>query len=145
MLVIVSTLAVVALPMAETAVQRRQEVALREALRDVRTAIDRFHADWQDGKMAAEAGGISDNGFPETLADLVDGVEAEDDDTAPLRYLRRVPRNPFVAGDRPVADHWRLIGYAQEADANDWDGEDVYDLRPATERKALDGSDIKDW
>ena len=145
-LVIVSTLAVTALPLAETTVRRQQESTLREALRTVRTAIDRFNADWRAGRMAGDADGVSENGYPETLTVLVSGVEAEDADDPALRYLRRVPRNPFSAEDRPIAEHWRLIGYAQDAGgAEAWNGEDVYDLRPATERTALDGTEIADW
>lgn len=148
-LLIVSTLAVVALPMAETAVQRRHELALREALRDVRIAIDRFHADWRDGKMKEDADGVSRNGFPTTLAVLVGGVAAEGDDTGggseTLRYLRRVPLNPFVDPGRRISDHWRLLGYAQESGTRAWNEVDVYDLRAVTDRTGLDGTAIADW
>lgn len=144
-LVIVSTLAVVALPMAETTVQRRHETELRSTLRTVRTAIDRFHSDWTDGRMKESADGASENGFPEALTVLVEGVAASEDGDPPLRYLRRIPRNPFTGADRPVSEHWRLIGYEQNREVSQWDNKDVYDLRPVTDRKALDGSDIEDW
>jgi general secretion pathway protein G len=144
-LVIVSTLAVVALPMAETAVQRRHEIELRETLRTVRTAIDRFHADWRGGKMKESADGISESGFPETLEILVKGVAGSEGDDLPLRYLRRVPRNPFAEGRGPISENWRLIGYEQQRDDSQWNSKDVYDLSAITERKALDGSSIKDW
>lgn len=144
-LVIVSTLAVVALPLAETTVQRRHEAELREALRTVRTAIDRLHADWRDGVIAEDAEGISDNGYPETLAVMVQGLDAEDDEAPPLKYLRRVPLNPFTAADRPLSDHWRFIGYAQDPADRAWDRKDIYDLRPVSDRMALDGTPIADW
>lgn len=144
-LVIVSTLAMVALPMAETAVHRRHESELRYALRTVRTAIDRFHADWSAGRMADGAEGISDAGYPVTLTVLVTGVAASEEDDPPLRYLRRVPDNPFADDNRSVASQWRLIGYAQQRGDSQWDEKDVYDLSPVTDRKALDGSDIQDW
>ncbi len=144
-LVIVSTLAVVALPMAETSVQRRHESELRSSLRTVRTAIDRFNADWSEGRMEEDADGVSENGFPKSLAVMVEGVAASEDGDPPLRYLRRVPSNPFTAGDRPLSEHWRLMGYLQKPDDMRWDGKDIYDLRPVTDRKALDGSDIEDW
>lgn len=144
-LVIVAVLAVVALPMAETRVQRDRELELRDTLRTVRTALDRFNGDWRDGVMATDASGVSENGYPERLQVLVDGIEAEDDDAARLRYLRRMPQNPFTGDRRPLEDHWRFIGYDQSPDERTWDGKDIYDLRPATDRKALDGSDIQDW
>lgn len=144
-LVIVSVLAVVAIPMAETTVQRRQEIALRETLRDLRTGIDRFHADWRDGKMDDEADGVSDNGYPEALADLVRGVAAAEDDAPDLRYLRRLPQNPFAPADSRPEEQWRLIGYTQDSGDRRWNEEDVFDVRPITDRTALDGSDIADW
>lgn len=144
-LVIVSILAVAALPMAETGVKRARETALRETLRDTRTALDRFHADWRDGKIAEDADGVSDNGYPTTLSVLVRGVAAAEDGDPELRYLRRLPDNPVADAGTPAADHWRLIGYAQEPLERIWNNEDVYDLRAVTSRKALDGSDLSDW
>ncbi|MEM1267666.1 MAG: type II secretion system protein [Pseudomonadota bacterium] len=135
---ILSILAVTALPFAETSVQRRAELALRETLRTTRTAIDAFHADWRAGRMEADA--ASANGYPRALGDLVSGVEVADADGTIVRrrYLRRLPENPFAP-----EDGWRLIGYTQ--DGPNWDGEDVWDLRPRTDREALDGSAIAEW
>ncbi|MEO0387315.1 MAG: prepilin-type N-terminal cleavage/methylation domain-containing protein [Pseudomonadota bacterium] len=137
---ILSILAVTALPFAETAAQRRQELALRETLRQTRTALDAFHADWAAGRFEEDAAGVSDNGYPETLAVLVSGLEvtldAETGATQTRRYLRRLPENPFGGS-------WRLIGYAQTGAT--WDREDVWDLRADTSREALDGSAIAEW
>jgi general secretion pathway protein G len=144
-LVIVSILAVVALPMAENGVRRSQETALRETLRETRTAIDRFHADWRAGKIGEDADGVSDNGYPTTLSVLVRGVDAAESGNPDLRYLRRFPENPVAGEDVRDADQWRLIGYAQDPLERVWNNEDVYDLRAVTSRKALDGSDLANW
>ena len=144
-LVIVSVLAVVALPMAETTLQRRNEIGLRETLREVRTGIDRFHADWRDGAMDDEAEGVSENGYPETLAVLITGVEAADEEKPSLRYLRRLPQNPFSPSDSRLEQQWRYVGYTQDLGDRRWNEEDIFDLRPLTDRKALDGSDISNW
>ena len=140
-LVIISILAVTTLPFAETAAQRRKELALRETLRDVRTAIDDFHADWKAEEISGEET-VSENGYPLTLELLVDGVEDSEGDTR--RYLRRLPRNPFGAGTT-VEAQWRFLGYADPADTLVWNGEDVYDLRPVTDKIALDGTEISSW
>lgn len=66
-------LSVMALPVARVKVQREKERRLREALREVREAIDR-HKDMAD---EGGLGGLDpDNyGYPESLSALVDGVE----------------------------------------------------------------------
>ena len=66
-------LSVMALPVAQVKVQREKERRLREALREIRQAIDR-HKDMADeGKL----GGLDpdDYGYPKSLDLLVDGVE----------------------------------------------------------------------
>jgi general secretion pathway protein G len=136
-LAIVSILAVTAIPFAETAVQRRQEIALRETLRETRRAVDRFHEDWRAERIAPDAEGASAAGYPETLEVLVEGIALDGDAPEMRRYLRRIPRNPFGGG-------WRLRGSAQ-APGEAWDGEDVWDLSADTDRTALDGSRIADW
>lgn len=144
-LVIISVLAVAALPMAETGVRRHDESELRDTLRLVRTAIDRFHSDWRSEIFAEDADGVSENGYPQRLSVLVEGVRAAEEGEPAHRYLRRYPTNPFAAMDAPLSEHWRFIGYTQAPSIQEWNREDIYDLRPATDRKALDDTDISDW
>ena len=116
-----------------------------ESLRTVRTAIDSFHSDWTDGDIAKSDAAASENGFPVTLQDLVDGVSGASAEAGFLRYLRRIPRNPFVRGAVELDEQWLYIGYMDAPDAARWNGQDVYDLRAKTEKLALDGSQISDW
>ena len=143
-LAILSILAVTALPFAEHALQRQKEADLRQSLREVRTAIDAFHADWKDGLIGADNDGASENGYPVDFDVLVDGVKDTSPEGALLRYLRRVPDNPFAKGG-DIADQWLLLGYADKPDAQEWNGEDLYDLRAITDRVALDGTRINEW
>ena len=136
-LAIVSILAVAAIPLAETAVQRRHELALRETLRTTRSAIDAFHDDWAAERIAVDDEAASEAGYPVSLDVLVEGVELDTDPPALRRYLRRLPENPFEGG-------WRLRGHAQDP-GGAWDGEDVYDLSADTDRLALDGTRLSDW
>ena len=144
-LAIISILAVTAIPFAENGAQRRREFELRENLRTLRTAIDAFHADWKDGDIAQNDAAASEDGYPVTLQVLVDGVSGSSADVAFLRYLRRIPRNPFVARAVDPDEQWLYIGYRDALDAARWNGLDVYDLRAKTEKLALDGSRIADW
>lgn len=141
-LAIMSILAAIAVPFAETAALRGKEHELRETLRDVRDALDRFNDDWRTGAFEA-AEGVSDNGYPTEIGLLVEGVT--DKDGAHRRYLRDFPRNPFGERGTDPEDQWLFLGYADPPDATIWNGEDIYDLRALTERIALDGTPIAEW
>src|SRR4030065_508490 len=77
-LVVLSILAAAALPYAEMTVTRTKELELRRALREVRTAIDRFHEDWLSGKISKTNADASDDGYPRSLQVLVEGTEGGD-------------------------------------------------------------------
>lgn len=144
-LVILSILTAAALPYAEVTVRREKELELRRSLREVRTAIDAFHDDWKTGKLGKTSDGVSDDGFPKTLAVLVDGAESADAKGGLRKYLRRIPRDPFADATRPPEEQWILRGYQDEADAIVWNGRDVYDIRSGSEATGLDGSRYKNW
>lgn len=145
-LVILSILAAAALPYAEVTVRRNQELELRRALREVRTAVDRFREDWETGKISKLGGAASDDGYPKTLQALVEGAESAQAKGGRVKYLRRIPRDPFFPDkSKPPEEHWVLRGYQDERDTIVWGGRDVFDLRSASEKTALDGSRYKDW
>lgn len=69
-------LSAMAVPVASVRVQREKERRLRDALREIRQAIDR-HKDMADQGMLAELD-PNDHGYPESLEALVEGVELEE-------------------------------------------------------------------
>jgi general secretion pathway protein G len=148
-LLIVSVLAAMAAPVTAKRVAREREMALRATLREVRTAIDRFHADWEEAKGA---GGFnkaaSPDGYPVSFDVLVEGVDAGGGATVrKRRYLRAVPRNPFVPVSEPIDRHWHRIAYQDDPKSRQQlqDGKDIYDIRSARQGDALDGSRIEEW
>lgn len=144
-LVILSILATAALPYAEVTVRREKELELRQSLRQVRSALDAFHEDWKTGKLPKTGDAASDDGYPKTLQVLVEGVDSAQAKASKLRYLRRIPRDPFGDASRPPAEQWALRGYQDEADTLSWNGKDVYDIRSASADTAIDGTRYKDW
>jgi general secretion pathway protein G len=144
-LTILSILAAAALPYAETAVRRDKELELRQALREVRSAIDAFHDDWKAGRISRSTVSASEDGYPRTLQVLVDGAGAGDLKGTRRRYLRRIPRDPFGEASRPLAEQWLLRGYQDAPDTLVWGGADVYDLRSASSATGLDGTTYRDW
>jgi len=137
-LAILSILAAAALPYAEVTVRREKELELRQALREVRSAIDAFHEDWRAGRISRTATAASEDGYPRALEVLVEGADTGDLKGTRRRYLRRVPRDPF-------GEQWRVRAYQDAADTQVWGGSDVYDIRSAAGGSALDGTSYREW
>jgi general secretion pathway protein G len=141
-LAMLGVLASAARPLLEVSVQRSREHELRQALRSLREALDAY-------KRAAEAGSIvlgpEDSGYPRSLQQLVEGVpDAKSPSGRKLYFLRRLPRDPFAPADQPAADSWGLRAYDSPPD-EPRAGKDVYDVYSRSDRRALDGTRVKDW
>ncbi len=144
-LAILAILAAAAIPYAELTITRSKELELRRALREVRTAIDRLHDDWDTGKVSRLGNSLSDDGYPRTLQVLLEGVDAGDAKGGKRKYLRRIPEDPFGEPGKPPADQWVLRGYQDEPDSLSWNGRDVYDIRTRSDRTAMDGTHYREW
>ena len=142
---ILSILAAAALPYAEVTLRREKELELRRALREVRGAIDAFAEDWRAGRISRTSAAASEDGYPRSLAVLVEGADTGDAKGTRRKYLRRVPRDPFADAARSPAEQWLLRGYQDASDTIVWGARDVYDVRSASEGTALDGSHYRDW
>jgi general secretion pathway protein G len=144
-LVVVTTILLVlastAIPMARVVTQRRKEAELRQALREMRTAIDRFKDAVDQGLIATSEVEAGHEGYPPDLDVLVEGVSVVGDATErELRFLRRVPVDPMTG-----EAEWGLRSYLDEPDARSWGGDSVFDVRSLSEGTALDGSPYRDW
>jgi general secretion pathway protein G len=144
-LLILSILATAAIPFAEITVKRNKEVELQRNLRQIRTAIDRVHEDWKQGKLAKTTEGMSVKGYPTSLQALINGIETGKPDGSKIKYLRRIPRDPFANQGEQAIAQWHKRGYEDEVNNADWNGRDVFDVRSRSDRQALDGSRYKDW
>ncbi|MCU6433682.1 type II secretion system GspH family protein [Undibacterium sp. Jales W-56] len=139
---IMALLATVAMPLAETTMQRQKETELRLALRQIRQGIDAYRQAVASGKIATVPG---DSGYPPSLIELASGV---DDMTHPgtrLYFLRRVPRDPFVS-DMAISavDTWGKRSFASSAE-NPQPGKDVYDVYSLAVGNGLNGLAYRDW
>ena len=130
------------MPLAKVTAQRQREAELRRALREMRTAIDKFKdaADLgQIGSLDIKAG--SEN-YPPDLETLVDGVTAANDATGrKLKFLRRVP-------DRPDDPRDRVGPALVSGQARRRRGGAARTCSTSTRRSdgtALDGTKYKDW
>jgi len=133
---LLAMLAGMAMPVAKFTVKRRKEMELRLALRQMRTAIDEYKRLSDQGMIPIKVGG---EGYPETLEELVEGVEIVGQNTK-RKFLRRIPIDPFTK-----EQEWGLRSYQDEPDSMSFGGQNVYDVYSLTEGIALDGTEYKDW
>ena len=141
-LVILGILAAAALPMAEVAATRSKELELRRSLRDIRTAIDAWKADYDravaEKKIIAS---INETGYPESLEKLVEGNDWGGLYPFKRKYLRRIPVDPFDE----YGEGWGMRSYKDDPDSTVYGGEDVFDVYSQSTRTALDGTEYQTW
>jgi general secretion pathway protein G len=140
---IIAVLATLSLPVLEVSRQRAREADLRQALREIRGALDAY-------KAAVDAGVIDTrpeaSGYPPNLQVLAEGVAFRDKERKGKLYLlRSLPRDPMEPRrDLPAAATWALRSYASEA-AEPQEGDDVYDVRSRSNKLGLNGAAYSSW
>lgn len=135
---IMSLLAAMAVPLAQSNVRREKEKELRIALREIRTAIDKYK-DAADNKFIAATKLDADN-YPETLQQLVDGVKLSGSPDKKIKFLRRIPKDPMTN-----STEWGMRSDRDEPDSSDWGGQNVFDVYTKSTEKARDGTPYSQW
>jgi general secretion pathway protein G len=134
-------LASTVVPLAQVTATRQREAELRRALREMRTAIDRFKDAVDQGAIPATEVEPGSEGYPADLDILVEGVTpANDASGRKLKFLRRIPVDPMMPGEE-----WGKRSYQDRPDARSWGGQNVYDVFTTSTATALDGTSYRDW
>lgn len=139
---ILAVLASVVLPMAEITAIRGKELELRRSLREIRTALDAYKADFDkavEQKKIIPA--IDETGYPESIEVLLEGSDWGGLYPYKRRYLRRLPQDPFDE----YGEGWGLRSYKDDPDSTFYSGDDVYDVYSQSQRYALDGTPYNTW
>jgi general secretion pathway protein G len=134
---IISILIGLALPLAKNSIKREREYELRSALREMRTAIDKYKDASDRGFIQMK---VDTDGYPETLQVLVDGVQMVGQVDKKLKFLRRIPIDPMT--DKT---DWGLRSYQDDPKSTSWGGQDVFDVFTKSEGTAFDGTKYKEW
>jgi general secretion pathway protein G len=134
---IIAILIGLALPLTRNTIKREREVALRQALREMRVAIDKFKESSDRGLIQVKLG---TEGYPEKLDILVEGVPQIGAVDKKLKFLRRIPIDPMTN-----SDEWGQRAYQDDPSSTSWGGQNVFDVYTKSQGMALDGTNYKDW
>jgi general secretion pathway protein G len=128
-----------ALPVARFTVVRQREKELRQDLRDMRNAIDRYK-DLADRNMIRTE--LGSEGYPPDLQTLVKGVAIGGTGAAGknIRFLRRIPVDPITG-----TAEWGLRAVQDDPDSTTWGGKNIFDVYSKSTGTALDGTKYSDW
>jgi general secretion pathway protein G len=128
-----------AVPLARANVQRLKERQLREALREMRAAIDKYKDLADGGKLGIQK--MDSYGYPESLQALVDGVKGSGQaaDTK-LKFLRRIPRDPMTN-----SYEWGVRSMQDDPKSQGWGGQNVFDVYSKSDQTGSDGRPYAEW
>lgn len=140
---IVGILAAMAVPLKEIVVKRGNERDLRNALREIRGALDAYKRAVDEGKVKHSVG---DSGFPLSIDELAAGVEdISSAERQKIYFLRRVPRDPMHPDSTlAAAQTWGKRSYASGPD-EPREGRDVFDVYSLATGRGLNGVPYREW
>lgn len=132
-------LTTMAVPMARGRVRREKERDLRNALREIHAAIDKYKDACDAGKLGIQK---ADNQcYPESLEILVEGVKGSGTNAdTKIKFLRRIPKDPMTK-----STDWGKRSMQDDPKSNGWGGQNVFAVYTKSTEKALDGSAYADW
>jgi general secretion pathway protein G len=135
---ILALLSTLTVPLARYKVKRDKERDLRYALREIRTAIDRYKDASDQGKIQVKVG---TDGYPEDLNVLVEGVTLVGNVTgAKIKFLRRIPIDPMTG-----RTEWGKRSSQDDPKSNSWGGQNVFDVYSTSMERARDGTPYSEW
>ena len=135
---ILALLTTMAVPLAAYKVRRDKERDLNYALRQIRDAIDAYKDAALANKIQTKLG---TDGYPETLEDLVKGVNlSQSADAKVIKFLRRIPMDPMTG-----TYDWGKRSTQDDVLSTSWGGQNVFDVYTKSTEHARDGTLYSTW
>ena len=135
---ILALLSTLAVPLARYKVKRDKERDLRYALREIRSAIDRYKDASDQQKIQVKVG---TDGYPEDLDVLVEGVTLVGNAKGEkIKFLRRIPIDPMTG-----KAEWGKRSSQDDPKSNSWGGQNVFDVYSTSMERARDGTPYSEW
>jgi len=129
---ILGILSTLIIPTARFGLQRQKEIELRERLRKITDAIDRYHELRVTGQIK-DPPSVTQGDYPKDLEELVKGVELIDGKK--VKFLRERDLIDPMTGKK----EWKTRSSTDDPDSYFSDDNNVFDVRSTSEAKALDG------
>jgi general secretion pathway protein G len=136
-IMIIAILTGMAVPLARNTIQREREFALRTALREMRTALDKYKDACDRGFIQQK---VNTECYPESLEVLVEGIDMVGQVDKKLKFLRRIPTDPMTN-----STDWGQRSYQDDPEASSWGGQNVFDVFTKSQGTALDGTKYREW
>lgn len=133
---IIAILASIALPVARFGLRRQKEIELRDRLRKITDAIDRYHdlMTMQQGNLRpAQMQALGSEGYPKNLEELLKGVTMSDGKTT--RLLRERDLIDPMTG----RNEWITLSTTDDPDSSFTNGDNVYEVHSTSTALSLDG------
>lgn len=131
-------LTTMAVPLARSRVRVERERELRRAQLEIRKAIDKYK-DYSDAGYLGQVK-LDTDGYPDKLETLVEGVKLTGQVDKKIRFLRRIPKDPFTN-----STDWGMRSTKDDPTSNSWGGQNVFDIYTKTTETAPDGTKYSDW
>lgn len=116
-----------------------KEKELRQALTEIREAIQEYKAACDNGLVSPMDRRKDDQCYPPTLERLVDGIRPPNKKYY-LQFLKRIPIDPLTG----KAD-WVLRAAQDEKWAVVWGGQNVFNVFSKSDGYGSDGTRYRDW
>ena len=129
---IIGLLSAMALPVAKFGFKRQKEMELRQRIRTITDAIDRYH-DLRVRGLIKDPPAVGQEDYPKDLEDLVEGVELIDGKK--VKFLRERDLVDPVTGSK----EWDTRSSTDAFDALSSDDNNVFDIHSKSTQMSLDG------
>ena len=142
-LVLLAMLVSAAAPLMQLTAKRTKEQELKRSLWQIRDAIDAYKQASDDGLIKKSA---DDSGYPESLQQLVIGVEnMQDPKKRKIYFMRQIPRDPFSTDPELSAEEtWAQRSYRGSFETPET-GEDVYDVHSISNEIGINQQPYSEW
>ncbi|WP_020184120.1 MULTISPECIES: type II secretion system protein [Methylotenera] len=142
-LVLLAMLISAAAPLMQLTAKRNKEQELKKSLWQIRDAIDAYKQASDDGLIKKSA---DDSGYPESLQQLVIGVEnIQDPKKRKVYFMRSIPRDPFATDPELSAEEtWAHRSYRSSFETPEA-GEDVYDIHSLSNEIGINQQAYSEW
>jgi general secretion pathway protein G len=131
-------LSAMAVPLARARVRVARERELRYCLREMQNAIDKYKDYCDAGYFGPPK--LGTNCYPETLEILVDGQKLNTPDGKKVKFLRKIPRDPFTG-----TTEWGMRSDQDDAKSTTWGGQDVFNVYTKTSEKDAAGTPYSEY